>query len=166
MIGNWLKEFKTFAMRGNVIDLAVGVIIGGAFGQIVTSLVNDIVMPPIGRLLGGADFKDLYVRIGPIPEGKIVESLQDAKDAGVPVIAYGQFINVLLNFLIVAICIFFLIKVINTLSRKNKKEEEQAAAAAAPTTKDCPYCLSAIPVKATRCGHCTSILSDGQAETV
>ncbi|MBB6637351.1 large conductance mechanosensitive channel protein MscL [Cohnella thailandensis] len=168
MIGNWLKEFKTFAMRGNVIDLAVGVIIGGAFGQIVTSLVNDIVMPPIGRLLGGADFKDLFIRIGPIPENPTgnITTLEGAKANAIPVIAYGQFINVLLNFLIVAFCIFFLIKVINTLSRKNKKEEEQAAAEAAPTTKDCPYCLSAIPVKATRCGHCTSILSDGQAETV
>ncbi|WP_230986694.1 large conductance mechanosensitive channel protein MscL [Cohnella fermenti] len=170
MLGNWVKEFKTFAMRGNVIDLAVGVIIGGAFGQIVTSLVNDIVMPPIGRLLGGADFADLYVRIGPIPdtvqEGTVINTLAKAKEHGVPVIAYGQFINVLLNFLIVAICIFFLIKVINTLTRKSKKEAEDAAAAAAasPTTKDCPYCLSTIPIKATRCGHCTSVLSDGQAE--
>ncbi|RUS46733.1 large conductance mechanosensitive channel protein MscL [Cohnella sp. AR92] len=167
MIGNWVKEFKTFAMRGNVIDLAVGVIIGGAFGQIVTSLVNDIVMPPIGRLLGGADFKDLFVRIGPIPDDvtEKINTLAKAKEHAVPVIAYGQFINVLLNFLIVAVCIFFMIKVINTLTRKNKKEEESAAAAAAPTTKDCPYCLSSIPVAATRCGHCTSILADGQAET-
>lgn len=166
MIGNWVKEFKTFAMRGNVIDLAVGVIIGGAFGQIVTSLVNDIVMPPIGRLLGGADFKDLFVRLGPVPDTVTdVHSLDQMKKAAVPVIAYGQFINVLLNFLIVAVCIFFMIKVINTLTRKNKAEEAQAAAAASPTTKDCPYCLSSIPVAATRCGHCTSILADGQAET-
>lgn len=157
MFGSWMKEFKTFAMRGNVIDLAVGVIIGGAFGQIVTSLVNDIVMPPIGRLLGGVDFKDLFIRIGPIPDNVTgpVKSLDAAKAAGVPVIAYGQFINIVLNFLIVAICVFFMIKVINRLTRKNKAEE----APAKPTTKECPYCLSVIPLAAVRCGHCTSVLS-------
>jgi large conductance mechanosensitive channel len=162
MLRSWMKEFKTFAMRGNVIDLAVGVIIGGAFGQIVTSFVNDIVMPPIGRLLGGADFKDLFWRIGEIPsdyEGG--RSLAEYKAAGIPVIAYGQFVNILLNFVIVAVCVFLLVKGINSLSRK-KKEEEKAAA---PTTKECPYCLSTIPLAAVRCGHCTSDLADaaGQA---
>lgn len=165
MIGSWLKEFKTFAMRGNVIDLAVGVIIGGAFGQIVNSLVNDIVMPPIGRLLGGVDFKDLFIRIGDPAktDGKVdLHTLEGARASGMPVIAYGQFINILLNFLIIALCVFFMIKVINTLTRKSKAEE----VAAAPTTKECPYCLSVIPLAATRCGHCTSELphaAEGQA---
>ncbi|MBN2981986.1 MULTISPECIES: large conductance mechanosensitive channel protein MscL [Cohnella] len=157
MISNMLKEFKTFAVRGNVIDLAVGVIIGGAFGQIVTSLVNDIVMPPIGRLLGGVDFKDLFWRIGTLPEGfegdpKI---LADVKGAGVAVIAYGQFVNVVINFLIVAFAVFMLVKAINRLNRKKETEEKPAE----PTTKECPYCLSVIPLAATRCGHCTSELS-------
>lgn len=148
-------------MRGNVIDLAVGVIIGGAFGQIVTSLVNDIVMPPIGRLLGGVDFKDLFIRIGPIPDTLPspdlgITTLTGAKANGIPVIAYGQFINILLNFLIVAICVFFMIKAINRLTRIGKKEEAEQAAA--PATKECPYCLSTIPLAATRCGHCTSQL--------
>ncbi|GIO13051.1 large-conductance mechanosensitive channel [Cohnella xylanilytica] len=155
MFGSWMKEFKTFAMRGNVIDLAVGVIIGGAFGQIVTSLVNDIVMPPIGRLLGGVDFSDLIIVLGKGTNGETVTTLTDAKKYGAPVIAYGQFINIVLNFLIVAICVFFMIKVINRLTRKNKAEE----APAKPTTKECPYCLSVIPLAAVRCGHCTSDLS-------
>lgn len=166
MLKSWAKEFKTFAMRGNVIDLAVGVIIGGAFGQIVSSLVNDIVMPPIGRLLGGVDFKDLFIRIGPIPDplpspAQGITTLAGAKANGIPVIAYGQFINILINFLIVAICVFFMIKVINRLTRIGKKEEAEKAVE--PTTKECPFCLSVIPLAATRCGHCTSHLpeSDG-----
>nr|WP_090109623.1 large conductance mechanosensitive channel protein MscL [Cohnella sp. OV330] len=150
-------EFKTFAMRGNVIDLAVGVIIGGAFGQIVNSLVNDIVMPPIGRLLGGVDFKDLYWKIGDYKEGTVVssiKSLEDARAAGAPVIAYGQFINIIINFLIIAFCVFMLVKVINKLTEGRKKDEPLAE----PTSKECPYCLSVVPIKAVRCAHCTSEL--------
>ncbi|WP_217596597.1 large conductance mechanosensitive channel protein MscL [Cohnella sp. GbtcB17] len=150
-------EFKTFAMRGNVIDLADGVIIGGAFGQIVTSLVNDIVMPPIGRLLGGVDFKDLYWRIGDYKEGTVassIKSLEDARNAGAPVIAYGQFINIIINFLIIAFCVFMLVKVINKLTEGRKKDEPLAE----PTSKECPYCLSVVPIKAVRCAHCTSEL--------
>lgn len=141
-----VKEFKEFAMRGNVIDLAVGVIIGGAFGKIVTSLVNDLIMPPIGWVLGEVDFKDLTIPLG--------DKANLAEGATAPVIAYGQFINVLLDFIIVAFCIFLLVKVINVLRRKEKSEEK----AAEPTEKECPYCLSQVPVKATRCKHCTSQL--------
>ncbi|WP_442048244.1 large-conductance mechanosensitive channel protein MscL [Paenibacillus sp. 2TAB19] len=137
-------------MRGNVIDLAVGVIIGGAFGKIVTSLVNDVIMPPIGRVLGGVDFKHLKIPL------YTKEQLDDKPaDFVAPVIAYGQFINVLIDFLIVAFCIFMLVKVINVLRRTEKKKDE---APAAPTEKECPYCLSMVPIKATRCKHCTSQL--------
>ena len=147
-----LKEFKKFAMRGNVIDLAVGVIIGGAFGKIVTSLVNDIIMPPIGAILGEVDFKDLA-----IPLVKGYADMNDVDKAAAPVLKYGQFINVMLDFLIVAFCIFMLVKVINVLRRKDKKADEKPAA---PTEKECPYCLSQIPIKATRCKHCTSQLEE------
>lgn len=156
-----IKEFKEFAVKGNVIDLAVGVIIGAAFGKIVTSLVNDIIMPAIGRILGGADFKDLFINLNPEKTatieagGKAIDSLKNAADNGIAVIAYGQFINVLLDFFIVAVCIFFLVKVINVL-RRNKPEE--VVAEAEPTEKECPYCLSQVPIKATRCKHCTSQL--------
>ncbi|WP_338554209.1 large conductance mechanosensitive channel protein MscL [Paenibacillus sp. KS-LC4] len=156
-----VQEFKEFAIKGNVIDLAVGVIIGGAFGKIVTSLVNDIIMPPIGRILGGVNFKDLFINLNPKhteeleAAGTIIRSLDDASKNGIAVIAYGQFINVMLDFFIVAVCIFFLVKGINML-RRSKAEE--APAEAAPTEKDCPYCLSSIPLKATRCKHCTSQL--------
>ncbi|GLX67414.1 large conductance mechanosensitive channel protein MscL [Paenibacillus glycanilyticus] len=156
-----IHEFKEFAIKGNVIDLAVGVIIGGAFGKIVTSLVNDIIMPPIGRLLGGVDFKDLFINLGsdkPLPEGVTMDSIHTIADAtkyGVAVIAYGQFINVLLDFLIVAFCIFMLVKGINILRRI---KPEEVAAPAAPTEKECPYCLSQVPIKATRCKYCTSQL--------
>lgn len=144
-----IKEFKEFAMKGNVIDLAVGVIIGGAFGKIVTSLVNDIIMPPIGWILGGVDFKDLK-----IPLYTKEEIAELANPATAPYINYGQFINVMLDFLIVAFCIFLLVKVINVLRRTEKKE----AAPVEETEKDCPYCLSKVPVNATRCKHCTSQL--------
>ncbi|WP_028563064.1 large conductance mechanosensitive channel protein MscL [Paenibacillus pinihumi] len=156
-----LKEFKEFAVRGNVIDLAVGVIIGGAFGKIVTSVVNDIIMPPIGMLLGNVNFTDLYISLEPersMVDGKHI-SLAKAAEAGVPVIAYGQFVNVILNFLIVAFCIFILVKAINSLHRK----KEEPAAEEEPATKECPFCLSEIPLKATRCGHCTSQLAEEQA---
>lgn len=149
-----LKEFREFAIRGNVIDLAVGVIIGGAFGKIVTSIVNDIIMPPIGKLLGGSSFVDLFINLDP-DKGEFA-SLAKAQEAGAAVIAYGQFINVLLDFLIVALSVFLLVKTINMLRRKVVAEKP----AEKPSTKDCPYCLSKIPVQATRCAHCTSILEE------
>ncbi len=149
MFKSMLKEFKTFAMRGNVVDLAVGVIIGAAFGKIVTSLVNDIVMPPIGKLLGGVNFKDLFIYLD---SGEKPASLEAAQ--GKAVIAYGQFINTVLDFLIVAFCVFLLVKFLNRLSRK--KQADEPAAESAPTTRECPYCLSEIPIAATRCAHCTS----------
>lgn len=139
------KEFKEFAMRGNVLDLAIGVIIGAAFGGIVTSLVNDVIMPPIGLALGGLDFKDYFVAL----RATDLRTLDEVKKAGVPVIAYGQFLTTILNFLIVAFCIFLLVKQIN---RFNKPSEE------APSTKDCQFCASSIPAKAVRCPQCTSPL--------
>jgi len=142
-----LKEFEEFVARGNVIDLAVAVVIGAAFGPIVTSLVNDIIMPPVGMALGNIDFKDLFIGLG----GASFPTLAAAKEAGAPVIAYGIFINTLINFLIVAFAIFMLVKQVNRMKKP-------APAPTAPTTKDCPFCLSAVPLKATRCGHCTSEL--------
>jgi large conductance mechanosensitive channel len=133
-------------MRGNVLDLAVAVIIGGAFGSIVTSLVNDILMPPIGMLLGKINFKDLFINLSGTPYA----SLADAQAAGAATINYGNFINTIINFLIIAFVIFLIVRAFN----KMKKPE----APAAPTTKECPYCLSSIPLKATRCPHCTSQL--------
>ena len=140
-----LKEFKEFAVKGNVVDLAIGIIIGAAFGKIVTSFVNDILMPPIGKLLGGFDFSNLFINLS----DKSVTTLAEAKAAGIATINYGLFLNTLIDFTIVAGAVFILVRQINRL----KKEEP-----AAPTTKECPYCLNAIPLKATRCGHCTSEL--------
>lgn len=145
-----LNEFKEFAVKGNVIDLAVGVIIGGAFGKIVTSLVNDIIMPPIGRLFGGADFKDLKILL------TNTDNMSAEEIAAAPAINYGAFINTLLDFLIVAICIFFLIKGINRLRRMTEKEKVKEVTA--PVDKECPECLSQVPIKATRCKYCTSQL--------
>ncbi len=142
-----LKEFKEFAMRGNVLDMAVGIIIGAAFGKIVTSLVNDVIMPPIGLLLGKVDFSSLYLNLS----GQDYVSLAEAQKAGAATLNYGLFLNTIINFIIVAFAIFLLIRQVNRLT---KKEE----APAAPATKDCPHCLSAIPIKATRCPHCTSQL--------
>ncbi|AJE04145.1 large-conductance mechanosensitive channel protein MscL [Geobacter pickeringii] len=139
-----LKEFKEFAMKGNVIDLAVGIIIGGAFGKIVTSFVNDILMPPLGLLLGKMDFTNLFINLS----GKEFPSLKAAKDAGAPVISYGVFINTVLDFIIVAFAIFLVIKQINRM----KAEPVPVP----PNTKECGFCFSAIPIKATRCPHCTS----------
>ena len=139
------NEFKKFAMRGNVIDLAIGVIIGGAFNKIITSLVNDIIMPPIGLALGKVDFRDLYINLS----GEKFASLAEAQEAGAVTINYGVFINTIVDFLIVTFTVFLLIRQINKL----KKEEDKPAA---PTTKDCPYCLTSIPIKATRCPACTS----------
>jgi large conductance mechanosensitive channel len=149
-----LKEFREFAMRGNVVDMAVGIIIGGAFGKIVTSMVNDVLMPPIGKLMGNVNFTDLFINLdsakGPFT------SLKAAKDAGAAVIAYGSFINTVIDFTIVAFCIFMMIKAMNTL---RKKMEAPAPAPAAPTTKECPQCFSTIPIKAKRCPNCTSQIS-------
>jgi large conductance mechanosensitive channel len=141
-----LKEFKAFAMRGNVLDMAVGIIIGAAFGRIITSFVSDIVMPPIGLLLGKVDFSSLFVNIS----GTSYPTLAQAKAAGAATINYGVFLNTVLDFLIVALVIFLLVRQVN---RWNKP-----APAAAATTKECPYCVSAIPLKATRCPNCTSEL--------
>ncbi len=141
-----LKEFKEFIMRGNVLDLAVAVIIGGAFGKIVTSLVNDILMPPIGVLLGGVDFSNLFINLS----GQAFASLADAKAAGAATINYGVFLNTVIDFVIVAFVIFLVVRQANRLKRQ--------PAPADPTTKECPYCLSTIPIKATRCAHCTSEL--------
>jgi large conductance mechanosensitive channel len=143
-----LKEFKEFALKGNAVDLAIGVIIGAAFGGIVTSLVNDVLMPPIGKALGGVDFSNLFLVIG----GGAFPSLKAAKDAGAATINYGVFLNTVINFVIVAAVLFMVVKAMNSLKR------EAPAPAAAPTTKDCLYCASAIPLKATRCPHCTSEL--------
>ncbi len=139
------KEFKEFAMKGNVLDLAIGVIIGAAFGKIVTSLVEDVLMPPIGMLLGKIDFSSLFINLS----GQPVASLDAAKKAGVPVIAYGAFLNNVINFLIVAFVVFVLVKQINRMRRGQEAE---------PTTKECAFCLSSIPLQAKRCPHCTSVL--------
>ncbi|MFZ2198328.1 MAG: large conductance mechanosensitive channel protein MscL [Thermodesulfovibrionales bacterium] len=145
------KEFKEFAVKGNVVDMAVGIIIGAAFGTIVNSFVNDLIMPPVGLLLGNVDFTSLFTVL---KEGKVAApyaSLADAKAAGAVTLNYGVFINTIISFLIVAFSVFLVVKNVNRLKR-----EEQAPAE--PTTKECPFCLSAIPVKAVRCGHCTSDL--------
>jgi large conductance mechanosensitive channel len=144
-----LHEFREFAMRGNVVDLAVGVIIGAAFGKIVTSLVNDIVMPPIGLVLGKVDFSNLFIDLS----GQHHASLAEAKAAGAPTINVGVFVNNVIDFLIVAFAIFLVVRQINRL-----KSKLPHAPPGTPTTKDCPYCLSTIPVRATRCAHCTSDL--------
>jgi large conductance mechanosensitive channel len=141
-----LKEFKEFAMKGPVIELAVGVIIGAAFGKIVSSLVDDIIMPPIGRMLGNVDFANLFVNLS----DKDYPSVAAAKAAGAATVNYGIFFNTILNFLIIAFVLFLIIRQMNTL-----KKPEPAAAAA---TKDCPHCLSAIPLNATKCAHCTADL--------
>lgn len=142
------KEFKEFAMKGNVVDLAIGIIIGGAFGKIVSSFVSDILMPPIGLLLGKVDFSNLFIPLS----GKSYASLQEAKAAGAATLNYGVFFNTVLDFLIVAFAVFLLVRQINRLKR-----EEQPAPAPV-TTKECPFCMSVIPLKATRCAQCTSEL--------
>ena len=146
------KEFKAFAMRGNVIDMAVGIVIGTAFGAIVKSFVADVIMPPIGMLLGNVDFSNLFLVLkGNVPGG--FPTITTAQEAGAVTLNYGLFINTIINFLIVAFAIFMVIRSMN----KMKKEEE--APAAEPTTKDCPHCLSTIPIKATKCAHCTSAVT-------
>ena len=141
------KEFKAFAMRGNVLDMAVGIIIGAAFGKIVASLVEDVLMPPISKLLGPVNFSDLFINLS----GKSYESLAAAKAAGAATLNYGLFLNTVINFLIVAFAVFLLVQQVN---RWTKKPE----VAAAPTTKDCPQCAMSIPIAAKRCGHCTTQL--------
>lgn len=144
------KEFKEFAMKGNVIDLAVGVIIGGAFGKIVTSLVNDVVMPLLGLILGKIDFSNLFITLG----SGHYKTIAEAQKAGVPTLNYGIFINNVVDFLIVAICVFLVIRQMNKVSKKLEKPKKSAE----PTTKKCKYCFTEIPVEATRCPHCTSEL--------
>jgi large conductance mechanosensitive channel len=139
------KEFKEFAMRGNVIDLAVGVIIGAAFGKIVSSFVDDIIMPPIGRLLGHISFNDFFISLN----GKHYDSLTAAKADAAPTINYGLFLNTVINFLIVAFCVFLLVQQVNRWTRKPEP-------AAAPVTKECPQCAMSIPLQAKRCPHCTT----------
>jgi large conductance mechanosensitive channel len=146
MIQSMLKEFRDFAVRGNVIDLAVGIIIGAAFGKIVTSMVSDVLMPPIGVLLGNIDFSNLFINLSK----ESFASLDAAKKAGAATINYGLFINTLIDFIIVSFCIFILVKQINRFKK--------APPPADPTTKECKFCYSIIPIKATRCGHCTSQL--------
>ncbi len=141
-----LKEFKEFAVRGNVIDLAVGIIIGAAFTKIVTSLVNDIIMPPIGRFLGKVDFSNLFINLSDKPAASVAE----AKKAGIATLNYGIFINTVLEFLIVAFAVFVLVHQINRLKRE--------APPMAPDTRECPFCISSIPLRATRCPHCTAEL--------
>jgi len=141
-----LKEFKEFAVRGNMVDLAVAVVLGAAFGAVVASLVKDVLMPPIGKLVGGVDFTDLFVAL----DGRTYPSLKAAKDAGAATINYGLFFNTIINFVLVALALFMVVKGVNRMRRP---------AAAVPTTKDCAYCATAIPIKATRCPHCTSALS-------
>ena len=139
-----LKEFREFAMKGNVLDMAIGVIIGGAFGKIVTSLVSDVLMPPLGLLLGKVDFSSLFLNLSGTPQ----PSLAAAKAAGAPTVNYGVFLQTVFDFIIIAFAIFLIVKQVNRL--------KTPAAPGAPTTKDCPLCLSTIPIKATKCAHCTS----------
>lgn len=144
-----MKEFKEFAVKGNVVDMAVGVIIGGAFGKIVTSLVNDIVMPVVGVLTGGVDFSNLFISL----DGNTYSSLAQAEEAGAAVLKYGSFISQVLDFLIISFVIFIVVKKIMVLGKKKEVPVEEA-----PTTKICPYCKSEIAIDATRCPHCTSEL--------
>lgn len=143
-----LKEFKEFAIHGNVLDMAIGIIIGAAFGKIVTSFVNDILTPPVGRLVGKVDFSGLFIDLS----GEAHPTLAAAKAAGAATINYGLFLNTILDFLIVAVAIFLLIRQINRMVRKPE------AAAVAPSTKACPHCLSSIHLRATRCAYCTSVI--------
>jgi large conductance mechanosensitive channel len=147
------KEFKEFVMRGNVVDMAVGIVIGAAFGLIIKSLVADVLMPPIGLLLGGVDFSNLFLVIKEGTTPGPFATVAAAKEAGAVTLNYGLFVNTIVSFLIIAFAIFFF--VVRGVSKLKKQEE---APPAEPTTKECPLCLSTIPIKATRCGHCTSEL--------
>ena len=142
-----IKEFKEFVVKGNVLDMAVGIIIGAAFGSVVTSFVNDVLMPPIGLLLGKVDFSNLFINLS----GKTFETLAEAKKAGAATLNYGLFLNTVINFLIVGFAVFLLVKQVNRLKRNEPVP--------APTTRECRFCYTAIPIKATRCPHCTSELT-------
>jgi large conductance mechanosensitive channel len=144
----FVKEFKIFILRGNVLDLAVGVIVGAAFGKIINSLVNDLLMPPLGKILGGVDFKDLFISLDPSKTARF-DSLAKARETGAAIIAYGQFLNVVVDFLIVAFCIFLMIKIANRFQAKKVDD---------PSSKECPRCLLQVALRATRCPHCTSDL--------
>ena len=148
-----LKEFREFALRGNVVDMAVGIIIGAAFGTIVKSLVDDILMPPIGKVLGGVDFSDFYLVLGSRDPAGPYTHLADAQAAGAVTLNYGLFINNVISFLIVAFAMFLIIRSMNRLAKMREAPEP-----AVPTTRACPFCISDIPIKATRCPYCTSEL--------
>lgn len=148
-----LSEFKEFAMRGSVVDMAVGIIIGGAFGTIVKSLVSDVMMPPLGLALGGVDFADLFITLKEGATAGPYTTLAAAQQAGAVTISYGLFINAVISFLIVAFAVFLLIKGINKLQREQSTDDSES------TEKDCPRCCTSIPIKATRCPHCTSDIS-------
>jgi large conductance mechanosensitive channel len=143
-----IKEFKAFVMRGNVMDLAVGVIIGAAFGKIVSSLVDDLLMPPIGKALGHVDFSNLFINLS----DQSYATLPEAKQHGAPTLNYGVFLNTIINFLIVAFCVFVIVQIVHRWTAKPEP-------ATAPTTKECPQCAMTIPIQAKRCGHCTSQLA-------
>jgi large conductance mechanosensitive channel len=143
-----LKEFKEFAMRGNVLDMAVGIIIGAAFGKIATSFVEDVMMPPLGRLMGRVDFSNMFVSLN----GQHYDTIALAKVAAAPTLNYGLFLNTVINFLIVALAVFLLVRMVNRWTTK-------PAAPPTPTTKDCPQCAMSIPIQAKRCGHCTTQLA-------
>lgn len=144
-MGKLLKEFKEFAVRGNALDMAVGIIIGGAFGKIVSSLVGDVLMPPIGLIIGRIDFGQLFVSLS----GKHFETLAEAKRAGAPTLNYGQFLLNVIDFIIVAFVVFLMVRGVNRLRQPQ---------AETPVVKECPYCCSSIPVRAVRCPHCTAIV--------
>lgn len=165
MLKSFFSEFKKFAMRGNVIDMAVGIIIGAAFGKIVDSMVKDVIMPPIGLLMGSMDFSNLFFVLKDVPgHDGAYASLAQAANAGATTLNLGNFLNAVISFTIVAFAVFILIKGINKVQVSLDKKEA-AAEAAAPTTKQCPYCMSTIDIKATRCPHCTSELpAEAKAE--
>lgn len=148
-MNKFLKEFKDFAMRGNVMDMAIGIIIGAAFGKIITSFVNDILMPPLGLLLGKVDFSNLFINLS----GRNFGSLSEAKSAGAATINYGIFLNTVIDFVIVAFAVFLLITQVNRLMQKEKTK-------ASPSEKECPFCFSSISIKAVKCPHCTSELKN------
>jgi large conductance mechanosensitive channel len=147
-----LKEFKEFAIKGNAVDMAVGIIIGAAFGSIITSLVKDIIMPPISLITGGLDWSNKFVILRAAPDGGAFKTAADAAKAGAITWNYGNFVTLVVNFLIVAFCIFLLVRAINNMKRPKP-------GAAAPVSKECPFCAMTIPIKATRCPHCTSEMS-------
>lgn len=156
MFKNFLKELRDFIMRGNVVDMAVGIIIGAAFGKIIDSFVKDIIMPPIGLLLGKVDFSNLYLQLS--PHDVTYPTLQAAKDAGAVTLNYGAFLSTVISFLIIACAVFMMIKFLNKLQNSVAKKEEEAAEV---TTKECPYCFTTISIKATKCPNCTADLHTG-----